>query len=122
MKRLLGTGIIAALFFISSHTTAATMECYVDTIKFDTYRPNVCFALVWGANTATAAFRIEEDTSKVISSVIWSDDAHSCGTTSDRYCSFTIRAFRAYTAKATILYQDGSWDTASAIASFEDGS
>lgn len=122
MKKLLSAGLLFACFFANSQTFAATMECYVDTIKFDTYKPNFCFAVVWGENTTTAAFRIQDNPSKVISSVVWGDDASSCGTTSDRYCSFTIRAFKAYTAKATILYQDGTWDTASANASFEDGS
>ncbi|WP_281558390.1 hypothetical protein [Thalassomonas sp. RHCl1] len=120
MKKLIGAGLLLASSFVASHASAATMECYVDTQAYDTFTPNQCFALLWGQSKTTAVFRIAGSTGKPISQVIWSGAASSCGV-SGSSCSFSIRAYRTYTAKATILYQDGTWDTASAKASFESG-
>ena len=119
MNKLITAGILVASSLFANQAMSATMECYVDTQAYDQYTPNRCDAIVWGARSATAAFRIT-GASKPINSVIWGDKASSCGT-SGTSCSFTIRPFFPNKATATILYQDGTWETASATASFEDG-
>ncbi|SFC69189.1 hypothetical protein [Pseudoalteromonas denitrificans] len=119
MNKLLKTGILLASSLFGAQAMAVNMECYVDTQAYDHYTTNHCEALVWGASTATAVFRIS-GASKPIKSVIWSNAASSCGT-SGTSCSFTIRAFRSNKAEALILYQDNTWGTASATALFEDG-
>lgn len=119
MNKFLKAGILVASSVFGSQAMAANMECYVDTQAYDHFTPNHCMAMVWGANKATAVFRIA-GASKAIDSVIWKDVAKSCGT-SGTSCSITIRAFRTNKATATILYSDGTWGTASATASFEDG-
>ncbi|MEZ7279671.1 hypothetical protein EXT42_15695 [Pseudoalteromonas sp. CO302Y] len=119
MKKVLTSiGLLAASVF-SVHASADTMECYVDTQAYDQYTPNRCFAMVFGQTYATAVFRVVGDGS-TIDSVIWSNDASSCGT-SGTSCSYQIRAFRPSKAEATILYADGRWSKVSATASFEDG-
>jgi hypothetical protein len=119
MKNLLSVAAVIATGLFTSQASAADMECYVDTQAYDHFTSGHCFALIYGASSATAVFRIA-GANKPISSVIWGDKASSCGT-SGTSCSFTIRPFRANKASATILYQDGTWETASATASFEDG-
>ncbi|WDD96706.1 hypothetical protein [Thalassomonas actiniarum] len=121
MKKLLTAGLLVASSFATSQAYAAAMECYVDTPAYDQYTTGYCSALVWGANKATAVFRIKDAASKPISSVSWGGATASCGT-GGAYCSITIYAFRQYTATAIVNYQDGTWSTASATASFEDGS
>ncbi|MCL1125331.1 hypothetical protein [Shewanella surugensis] len=64
-------------------------------------------------------FRIVED--KEISSVLWGGAAANKCTDQGSYCSFTIRSMNAYSVSATVLYEDGTYSTASAVASFEDG-
>ena len=114
---MVGLLILGALTAFDSE--AATVECYVDTQAYDHYTPNTCSAAIRGARESTAVFRVT-GTSSQISQVIWGDDASGkCG--SGTHCSFTIRAFRTYKATATVLYADGTWDSASATASFEDG-
>ncbi|WP_281557384.1 hypothetical protein [Thalassomonas sp. RHCl1] len=120
MKKLLTAGLLVASSFATSQAYAAAMECYVDTPAYDHYTTGSCFAMVWGENKATAVFRIKDAASKPISSVIWDGAAKSCGT-GGTGCAVSIYAFRQYTATATVLYQDGTWGTASATASFEDG-
>ena len=119
MNKFLKAGILVASSIFGSQAMAANMECYVDTQAYDQFTANHCAALIFGANKATAVFRIV-GASKPINSVIWKDAAKSCGT-SGTFCSISIRAFRPNKATATILYTDGTWDTASATASFEDG-
>ncbi|QLE84220.1 MULTISPECIES: hypothetical protein [Shewanella] len=119
MNKLIATGVLVASSFFSLQTSAATMECFVDTQAYDNYTADRCDAIVWGARTATAVFRIT-GTNKPINKVIWGDKATGCRQ-SGTSCSFTIRAFVPNKASATILYQDGTYDTASATASFEDG-
>ncbi|WDE07107.1 hypothetical protein SG34_009550 [Thalassomonas viridans] len=120
MKKLIGAGLVLASSFVAAHASAATMECYVDTQAYDSFTPNQCFAVVWGQSRTTAVFRIAGSTGKPINQVIWSGAASSCGV-SGSSCSISIRAYKTYTARATVLYQDGTWDTASATASFESG-
>ncbi|MBB1268139.1 hypothetical protein [Shewanella sp. SR44-3] len=119
MKKFLSVAAVLSTSLFASQASAASMECYVDTQAYDQYTSGHCFALVYGARSATAVFRIA-GANKPISSVIWGDKAASCGT-SGTSCSFTIRPFVSNKASATILYQDGTWATASATASFEDG-
>jgi hypothetical protein len=119
MKKMLSVAAVIATGLFSTQAAAADMECYVDTQAYDQYSKGHCFALIYGASSATAVFRIA-GANKPISSVIWGDKASSCGT-SGTSCSFTIRPFRPYKATATILYQDGTWEATSATASFEDG-
>ncbi|WDE02885.1 hypothetical protein SG34_015685 [Thalassomonas viridans] len=61
MKKLLTAGLLTASSLVASQAYAATMECYVDTPAWDNYTPNSCFAMVWGANKATAVFRVQEN-------------------------------------------------------------
>ena len=119
MKKLLGFGLLLSTSLFSVQGLAASMECYVDTQAYDQYTQGHCNAVIYGARTATAVFRVT-GASKPVDSVIWGDKAASCGT-SGTSCSFSIRSFSVNKASATILYQDGTWDTASATASFEDG-
>ncbi|WP_028772061.1 hypothetical protein [Shewanella waksmanii] len=119
MNKFITAGLLVASSFMAQSASAATMECYVDTQAYDQYTPNHCFAMVWGARSATAVFRIS-GANKPINKVIWGDKASSCGT-SGTSCSFSIRPFVSNKASATILYQDGTYETASATASFEDG-
>ncbi|WP_281557383.1 hypothetical protein [Thalassomonas sp. RHCl1] len=121
MKKLLTTGLLVASCLATSQAYATAMECYVDTPAYDHFTTGHCSALIWGANKATAVFRIKDADSKPISSVIWGNAAASCGT-GGAYCTIDIYAFRSYTATATVLYQDGSWGSASATAWLEDGS
>lgn len=95
---------------------ADTMSCYVDTTAYDEYRTNSCFAMVWGANTATAVFKVDDAPSG--SQILWSNS--SCSQTSS-VCSTSIRAFQNYTMSATVLKPDGTWSQVQASASFEDG-
>jgi len=108
-----------ALLSLMGKAYAGKMECYVDTQAYDQFTPNVCMALVYGARTSTAVFRIVAAESE-IDKVIWGGAASSCGT-SGTSCSIKIRSMRPYKATATILYRNGKWDSAQAIASFEDG-
>ncbi|WP_151173939.1 hypothetical protein [Pseudoalteromonas ruthenica] len=119
MKTLIASAALLIGGLFSAQASADSMECYVDTQAYDQFTPNRCFALVYGATTSTAVFRVVGNGSQ-IDSVIWSNAASSCGT-SGTSCSFEIRAFRPYTAEATILYSNGSWSKVSATASFEDG-
>ena len=118
MKKIIGAGLLLASSFVASQASAATMECYVDTQAYDTFTPHQCFAVLWGQSKTTAVFRIAGG--KPINQVIWSGAASSCGV-SGSSCSISIRAYKTYTARATVLYQDGTWDTASTSASFESG-
>jgi hypothetical protein len=119
MFKFVSTSVLLASSLFASQAFSANMECYVDTQAYDQYTPGHCEALIYGARSATAVFRIA-GANKPISSVIWGDKASSCGT-SGTSCSFIIRPFRVNKATATILYQDGTWEAASATASFEDG-
>ncbi|MBU2970049.1 hypothetical protein KO527_11870 [Pseudoalteromonas sp. C2R02] len=119
MNKFLKAGILVASSVFGSQAMAANMQCYVDTQAYDHFTADHCEALIFGANKATAVFRIV-GASKPIDSVIWKDAAKSCGT-SGTFCSVSIRAFRTNKATATILYSDGTWGSASATASFEDG-
>lgn len=57
--------------------------------------------------------------SKPINKVIWSGDARCSGGTS---CSVTVRAYGGNSAKATILYKDGTYEvTNTARMSYETG-
>jgi hypothetical protein len=119
MKKMLSVAAIIATGLFASQASAAVMECFVDTQAYDHFTEGYCGAIVSNVRSTTAVFRVT-GTSKPINSVIWSEKASSCGT-SGTSCSITIYPFHEYTAKATVLYQDGTWDTASAIAMFEDG-
>ncbi len=120
MKLLISSIILAAASFTSFGSSAAQMECYVDTKAYDQFTPNRCFSMVWGQRTSTAVFRVA-NTTKAISNIIWQDDASSCGSGSNTHCSFTVYSFQTYTGTATVLYADGTWEKVSAKASFEDG-
>lgn len=112
-------GLLAVGALTAFDTEAAAVECYVDTQAYDHFTQGYCSAVVWGARSTTAVFRVT-GTSGQISQVLWGGDASGkCGT--GTMCSFSIRAFRQYTATATILYSDGTWENASATAEFEDG-
>ena len=118
MKKLLSAALLVVSSLATSQAFATTMECVVDPPAYDYFNPNHSSDVIYGANKAKVVFRIVD--SKPVRSVIWKDAAQSCGT-SGTSCSFSIYPFREYTATATVLYQDGTWDTASAIAFFEDG-
>ena len=118
MKKMLSVATIIATGLFVAQASAASMECYVDTQAYDYFSLGSCNAVIANTNKATAVFRVT-DTNKPISSVVWGESATSCGT-SGPLCSFTIGRIRQHTATATILYQDGTWDTASAVAWFED--
>ncbi|QLE84222.1 MULTISPECIES: hypothetical protein [Shewanella] len=119
MKKLITAGLVLVGSMIAAQASAATLECYVDTQGYDRYTKNHCFAMIPGQRTATAVFRIS-GAAKPISSVIWGDKAASCGTRGTS-CSFTITGFTTHKASATILYQDGTYESKSGTASFEDG-
>lgn len=119
MNKFITAGILVASSLFANQAMSATMECFVDTQAYDQYTPNNCDAVIFNARSATAVFRVT-GTNKPISSVIWGDKASSCGT-GGTSCSFSIRPYFSNKATATILYQDGTWEAASATASFEDG-
>jgi hypothetical protein len=119
MKKILSVAAIIATGLFSAQASATVMECFVDTQAYDHFTEGYCGAIINNARSTTAVFRVT-GTSKPISSVIWSEKASSCGT-SGTSCSITIYPFHEYTAKATVLYQDGTWEATSATASFEDG-
>ncbi len=119
MNKIITASVLVASTFFTNETMAASMECYVDTQAHDQYTVGRCMAIVWGARRATAVFRVT-GTDKPISSVMWGDKASSCGS-SGTSCSFQIPGYSSHRATATILYQDGTWETTYARASFEDG-
>lgn len=119
MKKYLAATAFALASSFSLSANADLMECYVDTQAYDQFRSNACFALVYGARSATAVFRVVGNGSE-IDSVQWTGAASSCGTRGTS-CSFTIRPFRPYKAEALILYSNGTWSRVSATASYEDG-
>jgi opacity protein-like surface antigen len=119
MKKMLSAAAIIATGLFASQASAAVMECYIDTQAYDHYSAGECSAIIYGASQATAVFRVT-GSNKPVNSVIWGGATKSCGTAGTN-CSITIRSYRVNNATATILYQDGTWDTASAIATFEDG-
>lgn len=110
---------LLSLTAIMGSAYASQMECYVDTQAYDHFTPNHCTALVYGARSATAVFRISGADSQ-IDKVIWSGATKSCGT-SGTSCSITIRSMKPYRATATVLYSNGQWESVQATASFEDG-
>ena len=119
MKKILTTAALIGCAIFSAQASADKMECYVDTQAYDQYTGGRCFAMVFGARSATAVFRVVGNGSN-IDSVQWSGAASSCGTRGTS-CSFQIRPFRPYTAEALILYSNGTWSKVSATASYEDG-
>lgn len=119
MKKILNVLTLVGLSLLGSNVMASTMECYVDTPAYDEFRSGNCFAMIYGERYTTAVFRIVED--KGIASVLWGGAAANKCTDNGNYCSFTIRSMSAYSVSATVLYEDGTYGTASAVASFEDG-
>lgn len=119
MKRMMKFAIFAGLSLLGGNAMASTMECYVDTPAYDEFRSGTCFAMIYGQRYTTAVFRIVED--KAIASVLWGGAANNKCTDNGNYCSFTIRSMTAYNVTATVLYEDGTYGSASAYASFEDG-
>jgi hypothetical protein len=120
MKKILQASLLCLSSVATSQAFSAEMECYIDTQAYDHYTANRCFAMVWGARKATAVFRVS-GANKDINTVIWSDKASSCGSSTSTSCSFSIGPFAPHKASATVLYSDGSWEKVSATASFEDG-
>ncbi|ATC93841.1 hypothetical protein [Pseudoalteromonas tunicata] len=116
MKKVIKLACGLALSIGCTAAMANTMSCYVDTPKYDEFTTNQCDAIVWGANIATAVFRVDDAPSG--SRILWSDNR--CSDTSNM-CMISIHAFRNYTMKATVLKPDGTWHQVSASASFEDG-
>ena len=111
---------LVSFLVLSIGSTAAmantSMSCYVDTSAFDEYRTGQCFAMIWGANKATAVFKVDGAPSGT--KYIWSNS--SCSESSS-VCTTSIRAFQNYTMSATVLMPDGTWSQVQASASFEDG-
>ncbi|WP_299492831.1 hypothetical protein [uncultured Shewanella sp.] len=119
MKKIIKLSALIGLSVLGTNAMASTMECYVDTPAYDEFRSRTCFAMIYGQRYTTAVFRIVED--KAIASVLWGGAAAGKCTDNGNYCSFTIRSMSAYSVSATVLYEDGTYGTASAVASFEDG-
>lgn len=110
-----------ALLFASGSTMAAQMECMVDTAAFDNWSTGYCmsFEYTMDNNPNDAIWRVV-GTTKPISSVIWSEAAAGCASTST-YCTKPVRPYREHVGKATVLYTDGTWTAVQATAYFETG-
>ena len=119
MKKLLQASVLIVSSVIASQAISAEMECYVDTQQFDNFTPSYCVSLVWGAQYADAIYRVS-GANKAIDKVIWEGVASGKGCTGTS-CTVSIRAFRPSTAKATVLYTDGTWESVSATAELENG-
>jgi len=108
----------ALLFFVvSGPVLAAGMSCYVDTHAYDRFTPNNCLSMIWGANSATAVFRIDDEPANRY--IDW--QTPDCPSNSN-VCTTTIYAFSPFQAHATVINLDtGEVTKVSATARFEDG-
>lgn len=116
-KTLTALGLLLA----SGSTMAAQMECMVDTAAFDNWSAGYCMSLEYTMdnNPNDAIWRVV-GTTKPISSVIWSEAAAGCASTST-YCSKPVQPYMEHVGKATVLYTDGTWTSVQATAYFETG-
>lgn len=110
MKKL---AIAVLLSAMSSPLFAADLQCQVG--------PQVeighCDTVIWGEMYAPASFAIVNVT-KPISKVIWQRPS-SCKNTT--FCTFKLRAMVPYAGEALVLYTDGTYETLTGSARFEDG-
>ena len=110
--------VISSLFISAN---AADMQCFVDTAAFDEPRigncPNIEFTFDNRPNTAV--WQIINIT-KTIQEVIWQEATAGCSSSATT-CSMSITPFQLHTGRAVILYTDGTFETVSAVASFETG-
>lgn len=109
------------LLFASGSTMAANMECMVDTELQNSWGVSHCFGFEYTMDQApnNATWRVT-NTTKPISSVIWSEKATGCASNST-FCTKSIRPFTFHVGKATILYTDGTYEIVQATAQFETG-
>ncbi|MFC3031714.1 hypothetical protein ACFOEE_04175 [Pseudoalteromonas fenneropenaei] len=122
MKKQIFAAAAVMLSALSFSSQAAQLKCNL-TVKSGgnvwqngtSYCSGIDFSF---SNSTTGKFYIE-GASKPISRILWNGDANCTGGTS---CNMTIRAYRDYTATATILYQDGTYETTnSATMNYETG-
>ncbi len=115
--------MIAALALLGASGSAfsAQMECYVDTAAYDEWSVGYCMSMEFTFDNAPndAFWRITGVT-KVVSSVLWTDDTAGCSSASLE-CHKAIYPYQTYTGRAIILYADSSWEEVSATARFETG-
>lgn len=118
MKKILLPFVVGLL---SMPTMAAQMECMVDTANLDTWQVGECMSFEYTLDKVqkNAIWRIT-GTTKPFSSVLWSQAGAGCASNS-LYCQKLIGPYVLHTAKATVLYTDGTWEALEATASFETG-
>jgi len=112
--------IVAGILLIASSSAFASsgMSCFVDTPDYDEFTSGFCFAMIFGARTTTAVFRVDNPPANA--HIDW--DHPDCPS-STTFCSVPIYAFHFLTVSALVIDLDSAYhNTVQATAYFEDGS
>lgn len=119
MKELVKPLLVCALLGSPMAATAETMSCFVDTPRLDRFTTPRCFSVIFGAQSATAVFRVDPPLPNNFK-VLWDDTR--CNSTQST-CAVRIRAFTEKIMRATVLnFDNHTFFEVSATASFENGS
>lgn len=112
MKNLLKVTALMSAMLLPQSAMSANLTCHLYVKSggnvFGNGTAN-CSGLDFSFGNSTSGRFTIENISKDISNVIWQGDANCSGGTQ---CSVTVRAYSGNTsANATILYDDGTWET-----------
>lgn len=120
---LLKASALLSGLLLSQHAMSANLVCYLNVKAggnvFGNGTSN-CSGLDFSFGNSTSGRFTIQNITKNVDTVIWQGDASCSGGTQ---CYVTVRAYSGNTtAKATILYDDGTWETTnSASMNYETG-
>ena len=121
MRKLLKTLALAGSFIFSHQVFAATMCCDINTYPGDIeFGSGTSFCMgqanSFDHSTATGTFYLK-DISKPYNNIIWNGQPNCSGTS----CRVSMSFYMTYSASATILYTDGTWETTNAASMRYEG-